>query len=170
MSDNAIAYLVAGTASPARPRAVNTILYGGLVAGVLDITYALIASGVRGVSPTQVLQFVASGLLGRAAFAGGRAPAALGLLLHFLIAFIIAAIYYGASLRLPTLLRRPLLWGPLFGVAAYFVMNYVVVPLSATPKPSSPFSLASFVSGLLVHAFLVGLPIALFARRSAATR
>ncbi len=170
MSDTAIKYSVAGAASPARPRAFDTILYGGLVAGVLDITYALTFSALRGVTTTQVLQFVASGLIGRAAFGGGRATAALGLLLHFLIALLIAAIYYGASLRLPTLLRRPLLWGPLFGVAAYFVMNYVVVPLSATPKPSSPFSLASFVSGLLVHAFFIGLPIALFARRSAATR
>jgi hypothetical protein len=148
----------------ARPRAFQTILYGGLIVGVLDALDATIFSWLRGVSPTRVWQFVASGLLGRASFSEGTKTALLGLLFHFLIAFILAAIYYGASLYFPALVRRAVLWGLLYGVAVYFVMNYVVLPRSAAPPLR--FSLASFLNGLIGHALLVGLPIALVARHS----
>lgn len=165
MSDTAFAHSSDDVSSLERPRAFDTILYGGLVAGTLDILYAVIASGLRGRSPTGVLQYVASGLLGRDSFSGGWKTAVLGLILHFLIAFVIAATYYSASLILPTLIRQAVVWGLVYGVAVYFVMNYVVLPLSAVPR--IPFSFVTFISGLLVHALLVGLPIALFARRSA---
>ena len=148
----------------ARPRAFQTIIYGGLIVGVLDFLDATIFSALRGVSPTRVWQFVASGLLGRSSFNGGMKTALLGVLLHFLIAFILAAIYYVASLYLPMLLRRAVLWGLLYGIAVYFVMNYVVLPLSAAPPLR--FSLASFLNGIIGHALLVGLPIALIAQRS----
>jgi uncharacterized membrane protein YagU involved in acid resistance len=158
-------HFVAPSASrPARPRAFGTIIYGGLIVGVLDALDAMIFSGLRGVSPGRVWQFVASGVLGRASFNGGMKTIALGLLLHFLIAFILAAIYYGASLYLPALLKQAVLCGLLYGVAVYFVMNYVVLPLSAAPPLR--FSIASFLNGLIGHALLVGLPIALVARRS----
>jgi hypothetical protein len=146
-----------------RQCAFETILYGGLVVGVLDALDATIFNGLRGVSPARVWQYVASGVLGRASFGGGLKTAALGLSLHFLIAFVLTAIYYGASLYLPTLLRRALIWGLVYGMAVYFVMNYVVTPLSAAPRLS--FALAPFINGVVGHALLVGLPIALTARR-----
>lgn len=151
-----------------RPGAFETIVYGGLAVGVLDITDAVLFWWVRsGVSPTRVLQSVASGLLGAAAFDGGRTTALLGLLFHFLIAFVVAAVYYGASLRLPQLVRRAALCGLLYGAAVYFVMTYVVLPLSAFPGRSAPFVLAPFLNGVVGHALLVGLPVALIARHSA---
>lgn len=151
-------------ATMGRPRAFDTIFYGGLAVGVLDALDATIFNGLRGVSAARVWQYVASGVLGRASFGGGLKTAALGLSLHFLIAFILAGIYYGASLYLPALLRRALMWGLIYGVAVYFVMSYVVLPLSAAPPLS--FSLAPFLNGVIGHALLVGLPIALIARRS----
>ena len=158
-----------GEARPTgRPRGLDTILYGGLAVGVLDALDATIFNGVRGVSAERVWQYVASGVLGRTAFGGGLKTAALGLSLHFLIAFIVAGVYYGASLYLPALLRRAVLWGLIYGVAVYFVMNNVVTPLSATPPLS--FSLAPFLNGVVGHALLVGLPIALIARRSTQER
>lgn len=147
-----------------RPRAFQTIIYGGLIVGVLDALDATIFGGLRGVNPSRVWQFVASGVLGRASFNGGMKTAALGLLIHFLIAFILAAIYYGASLYFPALVRRAVSWGLLYGSAVYFVMRYIVTPLSAAPPLS--FSVASFLNGLIGHALLVGLPIALVARHS----
>lgn len=140
-------------------------MYGGLVVGVLDALDAMIFSGLHGgVSPSRVWQFVASGVLGRASFSGGTKTVLLGLLIHFLISFVLAAIYYGASVKFPMLLRRAALWGVIYGVAVYFVMNYVVLPLSAAPPLS--FSVASLLNGVIGHALLVGLPIALIARRS----
>lgn len=164
MSDNVPPRFVDQASRFARPRAFETIIYGGLIVGVLDFFDAVIFNSLRGVSPSRVWQFVASGLIGRASFGGGMKTALLGVLLHFLIAFILAAIYYGASLYLPMLLRRAVLWGMIYGVAVYFVMNYVVLPLSLAPPLS--FSLASFLNGVIGHALLVGLPVALVARRS----
>jgi hypothetical protein len=45
-----------------RPRAFDTIVWGGLVAGVLDSIDADVAFGLNGMNPIQVLQFIASGL------------------------------------------------------------------------------------------------------------
>ena len=87
---------------PGRPRALYSILYGGLAVGVLDFLDAIIFFGLRGSTPRGIFQYVASGLLGRAAFSGGTKTFALGLLLHFLNAFIFTTIYYFASLGPPT--------------------------------------------------------------------
>src|ERR1044071_10035473 len=91
-----------------RSRAVRSIVYGGLIAGAIDITYACVFSYVRrAVPPARILQSVASGALGEAAFNGGTPPAALGLLFHFLIALIWAAVYYAASRKVRVLAREP---------------------------------------------------------------
>lgn len=147
------------------PGAWETIFWGGLTAGVLDAVDGVIAFGFKGLNPIQVLQYIASGLLGPAAFQGGIPTAALGAALHFVIAFAVAGAFYAASLKLPAIYRRPLIWGLLYGAGVYFFMNYGVLPLSAVPK--SPFSLALLLNGVIGHAFFVGLPVALFAGRSA---
>jgi uncharacterized membrane protein YagU involved in acid resistance len=169
MSDIAFAHPDVEVLSLRRPRAFDTIVYGGLTAGVMDISYAIIFFGIRnGAKPARVLQSVASGLLGRdAARAGGMKTALLGLALHFLNALIIATIFFSASLILRTLIRQAVICGLLYGVAVYFVMNYIVIPLSAIGPSTSSIPWAVFLSGLIVHAFLIGLPIALFAKRSA---
>ena len=56
--------------------------------------------------------------------------------------------------------------GLLYGLAVYAVMNYVVLPLSAAGR--GPFSTPVFVNGVLIHAFGVGLPTALFVRAAPA--
>lgn len=153
-------------ASPlGRPRAFDTILYGGLAVGVLDGLAAVTNAGLRGTGPTRVFQYIASGLLGPAAYDGGFATVLLGVSIHFLIAFGAAAVYYRASLSLPVLLRRAVVCGIIYGVAVYFFMGYVVGPLSAARQ--FPFSPAQLLTGVMIHILFVGLPIALVARRSA---
>ena len=147
------------------PRGYDTILWGGLTAGILDSIDAVVAFGLTGMNPIQVLQYVASGALGSEAFKGGLATAALGAALHFFIAFVVAAVFYAASRKLSALYRNPAIWGPAFGVTVYLFMNFLVLPLSAVPKSS--FSLGLFLNGVFGHAIFVGLPIAWFARRSA---
>src|SRR5262245_50342852 len=102
--------------SPQRPRAFNAILYGGLAVGVLDGLAAVILNLLNVRSPSRMFQGIAKGLIGDASLNGGWATALLGMALHVLIAFIWAAIYYGASSMLPTLIRRPAIWGPIYGV------------------------------------------------------
>ena len=150
-----------------QPRALDTILYGGLVVGILDGLFALVFYWlILGVQPLRIFQSVASGLLGRASYEGGTQTFLLGLLLHFVVATGIAAVYYVASLKLPVLIRHAVAAGLIYGLIAYLVMNYVVIPLSAIgSRPSPPLSV--FLPAFIAHAFLVGLPVALLARRSA---
>ena len=147
-----------------RSRAARAIVWGGLLAGVGDIMFAFVVSGLRGVGPVRVLQSVASGLLGGAARDGGLATAALGGALHFLIAFIWATVYWLASRRLQVLVRRPVVCGLLYGLAVYALMYLVVLPLSAAYfKPAfTPYTVSLNGAG---HMLLVGLPIALAASK-----
>jgi uncharacterized membrane protein YagU involved in acid resistance len=148
------------------PQWATWLCIGALVAGTFDICYATGFSYLRsGVPPGRVLRFVASGLVGASAFNGGTSIAALGLALHFLIAFIVTTIFFAAAAALPSLTRRPIVIGALYGLVVYIVMNYVVLPLSRIgPRPAPPT--AVWVSGVLVHMFLIGVPIALAARRA----
>ena len=138
-----------------------------LIVGILDITYAIAFSYFRsGTSPQRLLQSVAFGWFGRASFDGGWGTAAAGLGFHFVIAFAITAIFFLAAKRLPWLTRNVLVTGPIYGIGVYGVMNYLVIPLSQIgPRPFPP--MVVFVSGLLVHMFVIGVPIAAGAQRSA---
>jgi hypothetical protein len=61
----------------------QAIFWGGLVAGILDAVDGVIAFGTQGLNPIQVLQYIASGALGKSAFQGGLATAALGAVFSF---------------------------------------------------------------------------------------
>jgi hypothetical protein len=146
------------------PNAARAVLIGGLIAGALDITYAIVASGFHGVTATTVLQSVASGLLGQRAYEGGAGTAALGMVLHFAMMLILAALFVGLRRMGPAIVReRPALVGPLYGVAVYFVMNRVVIPLSAFPMKSD-YIPATFMS-LAAHMVFIGWVIAWAAAR-----
>jgi uncharacterized membrane protein YagU involved in acid resistance len=139
----------------------TAILTGGLIAGAFDITYAVVSSLLLAdIPPMTILQSVASGLLGRDAYTGGAATAALGLITHFVLMLIIAAIYVLIVRRVPTLKQQnPWLLGPLFGVGVYVVMTRIVVPLSAFPMKTEYMGI-TFLS-LAAHMVLIGLVIAL---------
>ena len=145
---------------------VKTILLGGLTVGILDGLFAVVYYGlILGVKTTRIFQAVAAGLLGKDSFDGGTPTFLLGILLHFVVAACIAAVYFVASLKLPFLIQRAVVCGLIYGMIAYLVMNYVVVPLSnAVP---GKFSLVNFIVAFIGHAFLVGLPIALITRKFA---
>lgn len=135
--------------------AVLPILIGGLSAGAFDLTAAFISYGWG--SPLGI----ASGLLGARALSGGAAIWILGVILHFVIAGSAAALYYFASRRLPFLKSNFVVCGLFYGIAVFLTMNLIVVPLSAVPWKTGQFSLPGFIQGLLVHMFLIGLPISI---------
>ena len=136
----------------------RSILWGGLLAGSLDISSAFIFYYIlRGSTPIQILQSVASGLLGAESYEAGAASAALGLFCHYLIAFTATVVYFAASLKLEFLWKQPYVSGPLYGIVVYLFMNLVVLPLSAFPHKTTFPSIGQW----LIHMFCVGLPIAL---------
>ena len=140
---------------------LGVIALAGVTCGVLDITCTLALSKLNRIAPMRLLQAVASGLLGQKSFAGGVSTAALGLGLHFLIAFTAAGVYYAASQKLSVLNEHTVLCGLLYGIAVHFFMSFVVLPLSALQRP---FSIKAFATQLVIHMFFVGLPISLVVR------
>ncbi len=141
------------------------VLLGGLVAGSFDITYACTFWYLkRGVLPSRVFQSVAAGLLGDASFTGGWRTAALGLGLHYFLATSMAVTYYLFARHWSDLWEKPFVYGPMYGVLLYGIMNYIVVPLSAA-NPGSRNLLWVLLS-IAVHALLIGTPCAIFARRA----
>jgi hypothetical protein len=166
MNDNAFKHSDDNSSILQPPRAFDMIVYGGLVVGILDGLFALIYYGqVLGVPTMRIFQSVASGLLGQAAFEGGLGTFLIGIGLHFIVAACLAAVYYGVSLKLPILIHKPVLSGLAYGALSYLGMNYVVIPLSAIGLRK--FSLPVFLTAIIGHALLVGLPLGLLAEWSA---
>lgn len=143
---------------------LGAILFGGLIAGTLDITAASVSVWLNsGRSALWTFQSVAGGIYGKSTFEGGYATAALGLTLHFFIALTATAVYYLASRKLKFMVSQAILCGVLYGIAVYLFMYYVVIPLTPLGMPSPTF--ISVLRGVLIHIFCVGLPISLVVRR-----
>ena len=140
--------------------ALLAIAVGGLVAGTIDLLHACILFG------WDIPLAIAGGLLGPQAFHGGTGTYALGVFLHFFIAFSAAGVYYAASRKLAFLREYPLVCGLFFGAAVEDVMRFIVLPLSEL-HAKGPYDLRDLIQGLLVHMVLIGLPISFSVRRFA---
>jgi hypothetical protein len=140
----------------------RTIALATLVAGTLDILFAVILSSVFGKGPAVMLRGVASG-----PFPGaqdwGTAGSILGLATHFTLMAIMAAAFVLAARSWPRLLADPVQSGVLYGLVTYVAMNLIVVPLRFGNWPPTPRSVAT---QLFAHVVLVGIPIALIAARN----
>jgi len=141
----------------------RAIFWGGLIAGILDITQAFIGFSLMGSTPFRILQGVASGIFGARSRGMGWTSAAVGLLCHFTVAFTAAAVYYVASRKLRVLVERSVLCGLLYGELVFLFMYFVVIPISSIGQPH--FNIATYITGPIGHPLLVGLPIALCVRR-----
>jgi hypothetical protein len=147
---------------------LRAVAAGALTVGLLDILDAFVFFWARsGAKPTRILQAISAGVLGRqAAIAGGNATAVLGLALHFFIAFSIVTVLYLAARQMPSLVRKPFITGPVYGLIVYAVMNYVVIPLSAAAGAGGLPPVPVLINGLLIHMFGVGIPAAFFVREA----
>jgi hypothetical protein len=143
-------------------RPLAAILLGGTIAATIDIGAACL---INDRSVPFILHTIAGGILGSRTYAGGNATALLGLALQELMGVLIAAIYVGAARLLPLLARRWITAGLLYGVVIFFVMNYLVVPLSAW-KHHAHFSASKFMLNMAAM-LLFGVIVAYFARRRA---
>ena len=148
---------------------IRSIAVGGIVVAVLTaIDLFMVAWLVFQAPPLEVAQFWASGWLGEAAFAGGYATALMGVISHLGVSTVIAGIFILSASRLATLQRHAILGGILYGVAVYFVMNLIVLPLSAAPPPGevdTPLYVL-VIEGVIGHILTVGLPLGIIVRRT----
>jgi hypothetical protein len=146
---------------------LRAILLAGLAAAVAEMVLVLPIQQALGNSAERVFQVIDAFVVGRAALAGGLQSALAGGLIHFLVSLAAAAVFIDAAAFAPVLIRRWLVSGLMFGVVAYGVMTWLVIPLSALPNvPGDPVLIAL---SLFIHMAVFGLPIAAVARWSART-
>jgi len=133
-------------------------LIAGLSAAVTEMIVVLpFRYWLVGATPTVVFQFIASGALGRRAFQAGMYAVLLGIGVHTLISLVSAALFALAALRWDWLRRHTVLSGSAYGILAFLVMSFIVLPL-----PRSP---ALFATSLCIHMFAFGVPIAVVCAR-----
>lgn len=140
--------------------ALSAIFLGGVIAATIDIAAASLISSR---SPAFIMQAIAGGLLGKASFDGGIATVILGALLQEVMGVLIATIYVVLSKAVSGVRRRWITSGLAYGVIVFFVMNYVVVPLSAW-KAAPHFTTGKFAANMAAM-LLFGIIVAFFARR-----
>jgi uncharacterized membrane protein YagU involved in acid resistance len=149
-----------------KSNAIKAILLAGALAGILDLTAACVSGYLtNGVTPVRIFQSISSGLLGAESSKGGAWSAALGILLHFVIAFGATIVFYMMSRTSAFLVNQAIASGVIYGIAVYWFMQLVVLPLSAFPyKKQLVPEPNAFIVGMLIHILCVGLPIALVVR------
>ena len=139
---------------------LKTSIYAGLIAGTIDIGAACT---INKIGPGPILRFIASGLLGTP-LPHETWVYCLGMGLQWMMSIIIAAIFVIAAIKIPALLRRWIAAGIAYGIVVYFVMTFVVVPLSKAK--AGHVTMSSFAENLLAM-ILFGLIVAYMAQRMA---
>ncbi len=145
-------------------RIIKAGLASGVAGGALDLIAACaVYPAMYKIPIISIPQSIASGVLGADAYKGGAQVAALGVGLHFFIAVVagfVLALVMNVSARLQ---RMAIATGAAFGVAVYYFMQKIVLPLSqAAVREPDAMALAT---GLAIHIFIFGIPMALVARR-----
>jgi len=148
---------------------LRPIALGGMFIFISQLIHSWIVPSLIQKNPfIAVLQYIASGALGNAAFEGGIATALLGVFFHLIISFVIAGVFILSAARIPLLRRYAIAGSLLYGFGAFIVMNLIVVPLSAAPPVPAP-TMPWLIEAIIEHIVVVGLPLGILVRRNANT-
>jgi hypothetical protein len=162
------------TIASTSPSNRNALLRLSIISGLLIGTLHLVIQAwivfilILKLAPSFTVgaQYVASGLMGDAAYAGGFATALLGVILELLMTIIIAGIFIFSADRIPLLRKNVIVGSLLYGFGVFIVMNFIVLPLSAATvsAPPPPWLLIEIV---LEHMLIIGLPLGIIVQRYA---
>lgn len=148
---------------------MKAIFLTALLAGSLDILAAFLQGYIsNGISPGIILQYIASGVMGGAAYTAGGWIMALGLLFHFMIAFACTAVFFWIYPGLSFLKKSIVLNAVLIGLSAWVVTTRLIIPLSRIRQ--RPFDLSGALIAMAILVVCIGLPVAYFAKRYYAGR
>ncbi|MCF3111987.1 DUF1440 domain-containing protein [Niabella sp. CC-SYL272] len=138
-------------------------LKAGMLVGTLDILAAFLHYYLAtGKNPLFIFRYIASALLGPAAFSGGTEMYIAGFLLHYLVALSFTLFFFWLYPRLAVLRKNPVATGIFYGLFIWSVMNIIIVPLSRIGR------FPNTASGILISASIlilaIGLPLAFITR------
>jgi hypothetical protein len=147
------------------PTPVILILLTGLVVGTVDGLAAIVWHlSTGGNNPAGIFKFIASCLIGKTALTGGTEMVILGVLLHFLIATIFSAFFYFLCLKIKSFKGENILYGALYGIFVWIVMNLILLPVIIQSVPKNP---KNIIIGLFIHIICVGIPMSLIYKKFA---
>jgi hypothetical protein len=140
------------------------VLLTGLLAGVLDLTYAYLDVLVRsGRFAAKMFQYIAGGALGLASSMKGGLPVILlGVFCHFFIAFSFTLFFFLLYRKIKLSLLNPYVLALLYGIFIWCVMNLLVLPLTALPPRTIDWGKGAFDA--LMFGLSFGLPLVFSAR------
>jgi hypothetical protein len=132
-------------------------MVAGLAGGALDFIAAstIYPAAYPGLAFSRIWQSVAEGVLGKASYEGGAATVALGIGLHFFIALCAGMVLAFAMSRAAIFRRHWPVSGAVYGVAMYYFMQNIVLPLSLIGERRPDMKSAAI--GLAIHIFIFGL-------------
>ncbi len=159
--------VIAGKSLDTRNTLLRSVVLGGLTVAIADaiIYHWLVSSVVNGYPLISVYQYIASGALGNAAFDGGIPTALLGVSIHFVVSFAVAAVFILSADRIPLLRRYAIPGSLVYGFGVFVVMQMIVTPLSAAPPV--PATTPQIIMTILDHILVVGLPLGILVQRNA---
>ncbi|MDI3318994.1 hypothetical protein [Pinibacter soli] len=136
---------------------VKTIAWAGLLVGTLDILAAVVNFKIAtGKDPVLIFQYIASAVFGKDAYNGSLMPV-LGLIFHFIIAYIFTIIFFFIYPKLKLYKYNAVLTGIAYGIVIWIVMNVAVVPLSRIGKFSFKLSNVLLQASILI--VMIGIPL-----------
>jgi hypothetical protein len=143
--------------------AIRRLLRAGITTGIVDGLFSgILAQFFYGSTAVRLFQGVAATLLGNGALEGGIRTAAIGLAMHFGVAFGWSTVFlalFAASSGLRAVLSKPggvVKAAAVFGPAVWMTMSLVVIPWLVHRPPT--INSRWFVQ-LVGHFPFVGLPI-----------
>jgi hypothetical protein len=101
--------------------------------------------------------------MGAAAYHGGPASALLGAAVYGMTLSAALLAFHALAARIPALVRRPLPFGALYGIAAYLAIFHLLAPL-LTGRPASLARVDWIVTCLVAFVTVIGIPGALLSR------
>lgn len=155
------------------PNSRNSLLrlsvIGGLIIGAIHLVIQawIVFILILKLAPSFTIgaQYIASGVIGNAAYTGGFATALLGVILEVVMTIIIAGIFIFSADRIPLLRKNVIVGSLLYGIGVFVVMNFVVLPLSAATV-SAPPPMGLLIEIIVEHMLLIGLPLGILVQRN----
>lgn len=138
--------------------ALKTILLSAFILGVADGLAAIVLTWLNGRPPIIVFQYIASGVLGPTAFAGGLWSVSLGVIAHFFIALAWTVIFFILHPACSLYVHNKILKSVVYGLLIWAIMNMIILPLSRVP--SGEININQALTGIAILIVAAGIPLA----------